>query len=177
MQKVAIIGNCGAGKSTLARQLGSLLNLKVIHLDQAYWQPGWMETEPQAWRRRVEALVQSEAWIIDGNYSGTFDLRLPVADRVIFLDFSRWQCLVHVLKRIWQYRGQTRPDMAPHCPERLNWQFLWYVWCFPSHNRPKIVQALATLPSPQTVMTLRDPKAVQQFLSQFQPCSSLPLDG
>ena len=175
MQKVAIIGSCGAGKSTLAQQLGRLLSLKVIHLDQAYWQPGWVETEPQVWRQRVEALVTEESWIMDGNYSGTFDLRLPVADMIIFLDFSRWQCIGRVLKRIWRYRGQTRPDMAPNCPECLNWEFLWYTWCFPSHNRPKIIQALATTRPDQTVVTLPHPESVQQFLAKFQslvhPCS------
>lgn len=177
MRKVAIIGSCGAGKSTLARQLSHLLGLSVIHLDQVYWQSGWIEPDPKTWQQQVTALATEPTWIMDGNYSGTFDLRLPVADIIIFLDFSRWRCLGRVLKRIWQYRGQTRPDMAPHCPERLNWQFLWYVWCFPSHNRPKIVQALATLPSEKTVVILRHPQAVQQFLAQFQPCSSLQLDG
>ncbi len=176
MQRVAIIGSCGAGKSTLAQQLGRRLGLNVIHLDQVYWQPGWIEPDPQTWRQQIRTLAAKPTWIMDGNYSGTFDLRLPIADLVIFLDFPRWHCLGRVLKRIWQYRGQTRPDMAPHCPERLNWQFLWYVWCFPTHNRPKIVQALATLPR-QSVVILRNPRAVQQFLAQFQSCSSLQLDG
>lgn len=176
MKKVAIIGSCGAGKSTLARQLGVRLGLKVIHLDQSYWQPDWIEPDPGTWRQQVEILVANPAWIMDGNYSGTFDLRLPLADTIIFLDFPRWRCLRRVLKRIWQYRGQTRPDMAPHCPERFNWQFLWYVWCFPQHHRPKIIQVLATLPS-QAVVTLHHPQSVQKFLSQFQPSSSSQLDG
>ena len=33
MQKVAIIGSCGAGKSTLAVNLGKKLNLPVIHIE------------------------------------------------------------------------------------------------------------------------------------------------
>lgn len=169
MQKVAIIGSPGAGKSTLARQLGNLLNLKVIHLDQAHWQPGWVETEPLAWRRLITTLVAQSAWIMDGNYGGTFDLRLPVADTIIFLDFPRWLCLGQILKRIWRYRGRSRPDMAPQCPEHLNWEFLWFVWCFPSQNRPKIVQALAVCRSDQTIITCRTPRAVRRFLAQFHP--------
>lgn len=35
-----IIGSGGAGKSTLARQLGTVLGLPVIHLDAIHWQPG-----------------------------------------------------------------------------------------------------------------------------------------
>ena len=37
MQRVAIIGSCGAGKSTLAKSLGEKLDLPVIHLDAHYW--------------------------------------------------------------------------------------------------------------------------------------------
>ncbi|BDM81230.1 P-loop NTPase family protein [Acaryochloris marina] len=176
MKKVAIIGSSGAGKSTLARQLGHAFGLKVIHLDQVYWQPGWLDPDPQTWRQQINALVAEPNWIMDGNYSGTFDLILPPADTIIFLDFSRWRCLGRVLKRLWQYRGQTRPDMAPDCPERFNWEFLWFVWGFPQHHRSTILQALAKLPS-QTVVTLQNPQAVQQFLSQFQPRSSSQLDG
>ena len=44
MQKVLVIGSGGAGKSTFARHLGTLLNIDVIHLDALYWHPGWVET-------------------------------------------------------------------------------------------------------------------------------------
>ncbi|MDZ8035131.1 hypothetical protein [Nostoc sp. DedSLP04] len=44
MKKILIIGSGGAGKSTLARELGTILSLEVIHLDAWYWNPGWVET-------------------------------------------------------------------------------------------------------------------------------------
>jgi adenylate kinase family enzyme len=49
MQRVAIIGSRGAGKSTLARKLGGILGLPVIHLDKEYWQPGWTEPPKAEW--------------------------------------------------------------------------------------------------------------------------------
>lgn len=36
MKRVAIIGSGGAGKSTLARQVGDATGLPVIHLDREY---------------------------------------------------------------------------------------------------------------------------------------------
>jgi cytidylate kinase len=36
MQKVAIIGSPGAGKSTFSQQLGDILGLEAIHLDSLY---------------------------------------------------------------------------------------------------------------------------------------------
>gem|GEM_PF-6797859 len=47
MQKVAIIGSYGAGKSISARSLGNKLDLPVIHLDAYYWQPGWRSNNTQ----------------------------------------------------------------------------------------------------------------------------------
>ncbi len=106
--RVTIIGCSGAGKSTLARQLGTILELPIIHLDTHYWQPGWVESLATEWHQTINRLVQEQTWIMDGNYSSTFDVRLPATDTIIFLDFPRWHCLLRVLKRIWQYRGHVQ---------------------------------------------------------------------
>jgi len=41
MQRIAIFGAAGAGKSMLARQIGQILALPVIHLDRLCWEPGF----------------------------------------------------------------------------------------------------------------------------------------
>ncbi len=43
MKRVMVVGPSGVGKSTLARGLGKVLNLPVVHLDKLYWRPGWVE--------------------------------------------------------------------------------------------------------------------------------------
>ncbi|HXH69877.1 MAG TPA: hypothetical protein VNI60_05960 [Pyrinomonadaceae bacterium] len=48
MKKVLVIGSCGAGKSTFARRLGKATGLKIVHLDQLYWNakenvPTWQQ--------------------------------------------------------------------------------------------------------------------------------------
>jgi adenylate kinase family enzyme len=50
MKRIAILGCSGAGKSTLARILGHRFGLPVIHLDQHYWRPGWVEPSKEEWR-------------------------------------------------------------------------------------------------------------------------------
>jgi adenylate kinase family enzyme len=75
-----VIGNAGAGKSTFARRLGGRLALPVIHLDSHFWHTDWQTPEPRAWRQQVAALAASPAWVMDGNYINTFDIRMPRAD-------------------------------------------------------------------------------------------------
>lgn len=122
MQRVAIIGSCGAGKSTLARSLGEKLSLPIIHLDSYYWRSQWQEIDSAKWLEIQQELVKGDRWIIDGNYASTLDMRLAAADTVIWLDFSRYLCLWRVFQRYLQYAGKVRPDMATECPEKLNWE-------------------------------------------------------
>jgi len=167
MRRIAIIGSAGAGKSTLARQLGAILGLKVIHLDSLFWHPGWVETPRDEWIRVQEELVTEDAWVIDGNYRGTMDIRLAAADTIIFLDLPRRICLWRVVRRRFQYAGRARPDMAPGCVEQLDWEFLKWVWAFPSRERPDVLRKLAEYADGRQVIVLRRPADVARFLAEI----------
>ena len=93
MERIVIIGCGGAGKSTLARQLGEKLDLPVVHLDGIFWLPGWVEMDRDEFDRRVREEMAKEIWIIDGNYNRTMPERIARCDTVIYLDFSRIKCL------------------------------------------------------------------------------------
>jgi adenylate kinase family enzyme len=163
MQKVAIIGSCGAGKSTLAVNLGKKLNLPVIHLDAYYWQSGWQETDASQWLEIQQELIKGNSWIIDGNYGNTMGIRLAAADTVIWLDFNRYLCLWRVCKRYLKYPGKTRPDMGVNCPERLNRDFIQYVWNFPRVHRSKIIDKLANYQQNKQII-LQNPHQVLDLL-------------
>jgi adenylate kinase family enzyme len=167
MKKFLIIGSGGAGKSTLSRQFGNILNLEVIHLDSLYWHPGWVETPKPEWRQIVQELIERESWIMDGNYGGTMDIRLLAADTIIFFDFPGFLCLWRVIKRGWQYAGKTRPDMGLDCPERLDWEFLKWVWTYPRDRRPAILEKLNQLATDKKVIILRSPSQVKQLLQNI----------
>lgn len=165
MRKVLVIGPGGAGKSTLARQLGRLLDIEVFHLDKFYWHPGWIEMPKPEWLETVEELLRHDAWIMDGNYSGTLDIRLKACDTVIFLDMGRILCLWRVLKRAMMYRNKSRPDMADGCRERLSLEFMLWIWNYSSRTRPKIVQMLESNPE-KKIIWLRSPSDVKRFLAK-----------
>jgi adenylate kinase family enzyme len=122
----------------MSKRLGSLLRLPVVHLDTLYWSPGWTEPDKAQWAEIVRKVICQNAWVLDGNYSGTLAERIEAADTVVFLDVSRLICLWRVLKRITTYRGKTRPDMPDGCPERFDIAFLLWIWNYPNRTRRKV---------------------------------------
>ncbi len=142
MQKVIIIGCGGSGKSTLARELGKLLGLPVIHLDQLFWLPGWMAKDRESFAEEVRQEAEKEQWIMDGNFLHTMPMRLQYCDTAIMLDYPTRTCLWGVLCRVAGSYGKTRPDMGKGCPERFDFSFLKWIWGFRKKERSKCYAAL-----------------------------------
>lgn len=160
-----IIGCCGAGKSTLSRALSAKTGLPLYHLDQYYWRENWQETPKEEWRPIVQSLTDQDTWIIDGNYGGTFDIRIPRADVIIYLDYPTWKCFYRVIKRIAQYHGKVRPDMPKGCKERFNFEFLHYVATYKLIRGKSIHKKLEQLKQSKEVIVLSNDKQVEDFLS------------
>lgn len=161
-----VVGSSGAGKSTLSRALGSILGLPVIHLDLHFWNTGWVETPTDEWEEKNRRLVAGDEWIIDGNYSGTLNLRLPRADRVILIDLPPWRCVWRVLKRFRSSGTSPRPDIPADCPDQMmDRQFLWYIVSYRWRSRPKVLRLVAAHPNAELTV-LRSDHEIAAFLEQ-----------
>jgi adenylate kinase family enzyme len=167
MERVLILGCCGAGKSTFSKQLQAATGLPLIHLDQEYWLPNWTEPDAQTWRKKVQNLADRPRWIIDGNYGGTLDIRLAKADTVIYLDVLTWKCLWRVAGRVWKYKGKPRPDMPEGCHERWDWAFMHYIASFNVIKRPKILKKLEVISVSKTVLIFKKDREVTDYLVGF----------
>lgn len=164
MQRVLVIGIPGAGKSTFSRKLAVRTGLPLIHLDKEFWQPGWKVTPREPWRAKVAALVAREAWVMDGNYDSSLDLRLPRADTVVWFDYPRRVALPRVLRRIAKSYGRVREDLAPGCPEKVDWEFFRYIWSFPFKERPRVITMLAEHGRHLTPVVVRRDRDAARFL-------------
>lgn len=167
MERILIIGCGGAGKSTLARQLGERTGLPVVHLDQLFWHPGWVESTKDEIDAKIMEELGKPRWIMDGNYNRTLPMRLEKCDAVIYLDFSRVACMFGVLKRILTTYGTVRPDMAEGCPERFDLDFLKWVWNFNKSKREKYYRLLNETDGIEKIV-LKNRRAVKRFLQSLE---------
>lgn len=144
--------------------MGAITGLPVIHLDAHFWKPGWIESSPEEWPRRVAEIARPDAWIMDGNYGGTLELRIGLADTIVFLDIPRLVCLTRVVRRRLAYGGRARPSLPDGCHERLTLDFLHWIWTYPTKRRPGILKRLEDLGHSKRVVHLRGVGAVRRFL-------------
>lgn len=169
MKRILIVGSSGSGKSTLGRQLADRLGLPLIHLDQYFWESGWKMVDGAEWRERNRQLIAGDQWIMDGNYSSTLLMRSDRADTLIFLDLPRWLCLWRIFRRRIRFHGRSRPDMPAGCPERIDRQFLTYVWRYKSERRPRMLEHLEDCREEgKTVLIFRRQSEVNQWLRSLE---------
>jgi adenylate kinase family enzyme len=95
MEKVAIFGNAGAGKSTLAKQLAAITGLPLFPLDTIKFRAGRYRPEEKdggevsqgEYQKLHAELLKRDQWIIDGYDSvASAWQRFDAADTLIYID-------------------------------------------------------------------------------------------
>ena len=56
--------------------------------------------------------------------------------------------------------------MADSCPERLNIEFLVWIWNYRKRTRPKILKLLQEHKSDREIIRLRSSEQIEQFLAR-----------
>src|SRR5437899_318961 len=143
MDRVVILGRGGAGKSSMARRLGSLTGLPVVELDKIFWQPSLSPKSREAWEELQRTLTRRPKWIMDGDL-GPYDFletRLEAADTVFVLDFPLVVCLARVMRR-----SRERAD------------FWWWMLTWRWLSRPKITEAVRRHASNADTHRFRTPR-------------------
>ncbi len=167
-QRIVVIGCSGSGKSTFARALGAKTGLPVVHLDTLYWHPGWSPPPDQAaFQAEVQAVIAGPRWIIDGGFTAAGGAeRMARADLIVLFDLPRGLCLFRAIRRYLAYRGMSRPDLAPGCPERIDLTFYRYIWTYRRKVLPKL-EALVAAHSRGRLVRLRNDRERAALLDEF----------
>jgi adenylate kinase family enzyme len=101
MRRVCLIASAsGCGKTTTGRELANRLGVPFHELDALHHGPNWMPATREELLARVEPIVASDAWVVDGTYRGKIGDVVPeAADLVVWLDLPMRVWLPRLLRR------------------------------------------------------------------------------
>ena len=140
-QKIIILGCPGSGKSTLAKKLHDATGLPLFHLDAIWWNADRSHISRDEFDQKLQEILQTDQWILDGDYSRTYEIRFKSCDTVIFLDYSVDECMRGIKERV----GKARTDM-PWTEQELDPELVQLVENYPKDNRPVILSLLEKYP-------------------------------
>ncbi|GAA2411173.1 DNA topology modulation protein [Nonomuraea africana] len=164
MNRVAVVGSGGSGKSHLARELGRLLNAPVTHLDAVFYDDEWNALPPEKFEAAQRELVAAPRWVIDGNYNSSLHVRLEACDTVVMMDVSTPAALWGILSR------QARHGAGQHAQgvyNRIHWGVVRYVTSYRRKMRPQVVAKIHQYAAGKQVVFLTSRAKTRRWLEQL----------
>lgn len=159
MKRIIVIGSPGAGKSTFARKLREKTGLPLYYLDMIFHRPDRTTVTREEFDQRIRDILQTDNWIIDGNYQRTLPLRFEACTDVFFLDFPLDQCLEGAEARI----GTAREDM-PWVEQEFDPEFRQYILDFPKDQLPRIYELIEQYRDSRQITVFQSRDEVDKWL-------------
>ena len=147
MQKVLILGCAGSGKSTFAACLHDLSGLPLYHLDNVWWKADRTHISREDFDSKLGELIGLDRWIIDGDYSRTYERRIAACDTVFFLDYGQEVCMSGITERV----GRKRADI-PWTEQELDPELVELVKKYESQNKPVLLDLFKRYPEKQVIV-------------------------
>lgn len=159
MKKIIVLGCSGSGKSTFAIKLHEKLGLPLYHLDNIWWKADRTHISREEFDEKLDGLTKLDSWIIDGDYSRTYEKRIVACDTIFFLDYSEDVCMDGIAGRV----GQKRPDM-PWTEDELDPELIELVRNYGKENRLKLLELFARYPE-KTVIAFKTREEAVKWIS------------
>ena len=160
--KIIIIGCPGSGKSTFARRLHDVTGLPIYHLDNLFWKPDRTHISREEFDARLNEYMQEDSWIIDGNYSRTYEMRIAACDTVIFLDYGEEVCMQGITNRV----GKVREDM-PWIEDELDPELAEMVQQYETQNKPVLQDLFRKYPEKEVITFYNRDEAMKWLVSEY----------
>jgi adenylate kinase family enzyme len=171
--RISIIGTAGCGKTTLARQLATMLHIPHVELDAFHWGPDWTPVANRIFIERAEAALAQDNWVMDGNYLRVRFAIWERATHIVWLDYARWRIMQQVVRRsLW--RIATRQNLWAGNRESLRktfWsqesiiRFAWQSYERQKQDYEEIFQL--SLFRDTTLVRLQTPQATQRWVQNL----------
>ncbi len=173
MRRVAVVGNSGVGKSTVAARLARHLRVPHVELDAIFHLPDWRELPEDDFRAAVTAATAGDGWVVDGNYRAVRDLVWSRADTVVWLDLPRALVMRRITLRtvgrmvtrrpLWNGNRERLRNVLSTDPER---SIILWSWTKHAEYRRRYATDMSDPRWSQlTFVRLTSTRAIERFLA------------
>ena len=146
-KKIIVVGSCGSGKSTFSGRLHGITGIPLYHLDNIKWKADKTRISREEFVPKLEKLLQKEEWIIDGDYSLTYEMRIRACNTVFFLDYDEETCMSGITERV----GKKRPDI-PWMDDELDPVLVERIRSYRKDKRPVLYKLFEKYPGKQVIV-------------------------
>jgi adenylate kinase family enzyme len=171
MDKIAIIGNGGGGKSTLAKAIASAKGLPILEVDHVQFALGWVRVDPTQVAKICDEFASQDQWIIDG--FGPWESimhRFALTDTIIFVDFPLWIHYWWAAERQIAAEKGLVTDGPPGCDYRGKTREMFEIlWNVDQNIRPKILEEIEKLRNIKNIVHLRSPEEMEIWKANLIP--------
>ena len=166
MNRILVLGNSGAGKSSFTVSLAKKLNIDYLHLDKVVYKVSWDLPCFDDLQIEVDEFIKKKKWIMDGNFLNNCTNRFIESDTIFFLDINRFVCLFSVLKRNKKYKGKPRESRSDLCDEKITFSYLkWVFWDYYKTSRKQIKKIINENTDKQIVV-FKNRKQINKYIKE-----------
>lgn len=173
-KRIIVRGNCGSGKTTMAKALSEILGIEHTEIDANFHLPDWQERPREEFQQIMDAVVERECWIIDGNYRDTMTRHQTKADMIVWLDYSFMTTFIQLFKRTMR-RMISQEELWSGNRESFRKQFFTrqsiFWWMIQTHSRRKrqcAEQVEELRGSPVEIVRFTKPRQADEWLAQLK---------
>ncbi|MDN4503642.1 adenylate kinase [Alteromonadaceae bacterium BrNp21-10] len=168
MQKIAVFGKPGSGKSTLSKKLAAETNIKLHPLDSIVYQSNGDLVDRQTYDEAHHNILSTDRWIIDGfGPIESFFKRLDAADTLIYIELpyavSYWLVTKRFLKGMF-----VKPEGWPDGSSILKGTLQSYkvLKLCPKFWNDDFMQKLQNLSTNKTLYVIRSVSELNNFVDK-----------
>lgn len=162
MNKIVVVGPSGAGKSEFSRKLNKILNIELFHLDNIFWNEDKTHIEREEFDNKLSDILHKDRWIIDGDYSRTYEVRFKKADTIFFLDYPKDICLEGANSRI----GKKRDDL-PWIEEEFDKEFKKWIINWFIETKPILIELINKYKNDKSIIIFKSREEANDFINSL----------
>ncbi len=169
MNKIAVFGKPGGGKSTLSRKLSAKTGIQYYPLDLIEYKKNGERVSPDEYATKHQDLIATDSWIIDGlGTLESFWQRIDAADTLIYIDLPYgvhyWWVTKRLLKSLF-VKPVGWPDGSSVWKGTLaGWK---YLRLSPRFWTPELFEKIQSRSKGKEVYRITSVKEINKFISMY----------